>query len=485
MMEVDNGPRDERRPTERHVPGTPQTAPELVLQPVETEDGGFQGWLQVAASFALYFNHLYVLNRTLKPQSAALTPPRHSCRGLLNSFGVFQTYYETDLLRGSSPSAISWIGSVQVFCFMAIAVIIGPLFDMGHCRSLLIAGIVFETAGFMLTSIGTSYWHILLAQGLCIGLGTCCLSIPSMAVVPLYFRRRRALAMATATVGSGLGATLYPLAFQRLRISMGFGWTMRILGFVSLATCLFALAVIKPRRRAEKPAWQDGGFTWRWLVDLSAFRDRKYLIYCVASLFSNMAFFIPSYFVQSYALSHGMRGLELASYLLPIMNSSSIPGRLVSSFVADKIGSLDTYIVVCTLSGATVLYWISVTNVPGNVSFAVLWGLFSGGFVALGNVVLTGITPDLTRLGTRLGMVSIIKGVGSLIGPPISGAILDASDRYLGVQLFSASGMLVNAMLMVGLRVVLARQEFFNADIHAARDREAQAGRTSMSRKEE
>jgi MFS family permease len=348
---------------------------------------------------------------------------------------------------------------------MAVAVITGPLFDMGYCRVLILTGTLFETSGFMLTSIGTAYWHILLAQGICIGLGTCCLSIPSMAIVPLYFSKRRALAMATATVGSGLGSTLYPLAFQRLQSSVGFPWTMRILGFVSFATCVFALAVIRPRRRAEKPAWQQGGFTWRWLVDLAAFKDRKYLLYCVASFFSNLAFFIPSYFLQGYAVSHGMRGLELASYLLPVMNSSSIPGRLVWSFVADKVGSLDTYIAVCTLSGATVLYWISVSNVGGNMSFAVLWGLFSGGFVALQNVVLTGITPDLSRLGTRMGMVAIIKGVGSLVGPPISGAILDVSNQYLGIQLFSALGMLVNAVLMVGLRVILTREELSNAEI--------------------
>ena len=415
---------------------------------IEVEDGGLRGWLQVAGAFALYFNHL----------------------GLLNSFGVFQNYYETELLRGSSPSAISWIGSVQVFCFMAVAVITGPLFDMGYCRTLILAGTLFETGGFMLTSIGTAYWHILLAQGICIGLGTCCLSIPSMAIVPLYFFKRRALAMATATVGSGLGSTLYPLAFQRLQSSVGFPWAIRILGFVSFTTCVFALAVIRPRRRTERPAWQQGGFTWRWLVDLAAFKDRNYLLYCVASFFSNLAFFIPSYFLQGYAVSHGMKGLELASYLLPVMNSSSIPGRLVWSFVADKVGSLDTYIVVCTLSGATVLYWISVFNVAGNISFAVMWGLFSGGFVALGNVVLTGITPDLTRLGTRMGMVAIIKGVGSLIGPPISGAILDVSSRYLGVQLFSALGMLVNAILMVGLRVILTKEDFVNAEIQAARN---------------
>ncbi|KAL6855473.1 hypothetical protein ACO1O0_006622 [Amphichorda felina] len=306
--------------------------------------------------------------------------------------------------------------------------------------------------------MGTKYWQILLAQGVCVGLGTCCLSIPSMAIVPLYFYKRRALAMATATVGSGLGSTLYPLIFQRLQVQVGFGWAMRTMGFMSFAMCLFALAVLKPRRSPERPAWQTGGLSWRWFIDLSAFKEPSYIIYSVAIFFNNLAFFIPSYYLQSYALANGMRGVQLASYLLSIMNSASIPGRIIPSYIADKVGSLDTYVVVCTLSSATIFYWLSVVNIAGNVAFAVMWGLFSGGAVALANVVLTGITPDLTRLGTRLGMVSIIKGLGSLIGPPISGAILDRSGSYMGVQLFSAFGMMLTAVLMLGLRLDLARR---------------------------
>jgi MFS family permease len=341
---------------------------------------------------------------------------------------------------------------------MTIAVIIGPLFDMGYCRALVTAGAVFEIVGFMLTSISTTYWQILLAQGVCVGLGTCCLSIPSMAIVPLYFFKRRALAMATATVGSGLGSALYPLIFRRLLRQVGFGWTMRTMGFLSFAMCLFALAVLRPRKSPEKPAWKTGGFSWRWFIDLSAFKEPSYIIYSVAIFFNNLAFFIPSYHLQSYAFANGMRGVELASYLLTIMNAASIPGRIIPSYVADKVGSLDTYVVVCTLSSATIFYWISVSSTTGNVAFAVMWGLFSGGAVALANVVLTGITPDLTRLGTRLGMVSIIKGVGSLIGPPTSGAILGGTSKYLGVQLFSAIGMMLTAVLMLALRLDLARR---------------------------
>lgn len=345
---------------------------------------------------------------------------------------------------------------------MAVGVVIGPLYDAGHCRALVAAGTALVFTGFMLTSVSRTYWQVLMAQGVCTGLGTCCLAIPSIAIVPLYFRRkRRATAMATATVGSGLGATIYPLVFERCWPRYGFGWAVRIMGFIALAWCLFSLAIIKPRARSPLPSRASlSPLSWRFYIDTSAFRERPYLLYCIAIFFNNLVFFNPAYYLQSYALAHGMSSSPVTIYLISILNAATIPGRIVPSVIADRVGSLDTYAVVCAFSSASIFYWTSVTNAAGNIAFAVLYGFFSGGVLSLAQVVLAVITPDLGRLGTRLGMVSIIKGVGSLVGPPISGAIVNGTGgRYLGVQLFAAFGLMVTAVVSVAMRVDVARME--------------------------
>lgn len=40
--------------------------------------------------------------------------------GDINSFGTFQAWYLTHQLHSMSPSAISWIGSVQLFVFFSL-----------------------------------------------------------------------------------------------------------------------------------------------------------------------------------------------------------------------------------------------------------------------------------------------------------------------------------------------------------------------------
>ena len=341
---------------------------------------------------------------------------------------------------------------------------------MGHFRALLISGTFFVTFGFMMTSISTQYWHILLAQGVSIGFGTCCLSIPSIALVPPYFTTKRARAMGLATVGSSLGGTLYPLIFQRLQPRIGFGWAVRVMGFMVFATCCYSIAVMRPRQKpklaiaAQMTPVATGKKrrpldSLRSLVRSAKLKERSYLIYCLASFLSNVAYLEPIYYLQSYALTHGMQGQDLANYLLAILNAASIPGRIVPSFVADKAGALNTFIAICFLTGATNLYWISVSNAAGNIAFAVLSGFFSGGVVSLAPVVLAGITVDLGCLGTRLGAVAVLKGLGSLIGAPAAGAILGATGKYLGIQLFAACSILLTAFFLVVLWFVLRREK--------------------------
>jgi hypothetical protein len=59
--------------------------------------------------------------------------------------------------------------------------------------------------GMLTTSFCTQYWQVMLAQGVCVGLGAACVYIPCMAVIPQYFDSKKALATGLATSGGSLG----------------------------------------------------------------------------------------------------------------------------------------------------------------------------------------------------------------------------------------------------------------------------------------
>lgn len=148
-------------------------------------DEGFTAWLQCAGSFALLLNSL----------------------GLINSFGVFQTYYERDLLRESSSSDIAWIGSIQAFLLTSLGIVAGPLYDHGYLRSLILVGSLLVIFGILMTGLCSKYWQFMLAQGIVVGAGSGCLFLPGLAVLPQYFEKTRALAMGVATAGGAIGTS--------------------------------------------------------------------------------------------------------------------------------------------------------------------------------------------------------------------------------------------------------------------------------------
>src|SRR5271155_991775 len=134
---------------------------------------------------------------------------------MTNTFGAFQTYYINILLPQSSPSAISWIGSIQTFTMMFVGVLSGRLLDAGYLRPQLCAGIFLEVLGLIMTSISTKYWQVLVSQGLCVGLGAGLLYLPGVAVPAQYFSSKVMLATGIVATGSSMGTSSISLSLTQ------------------------------------------------------------------------------------------------------------------------------------------------------------------------------------------------------------------------------------------------------------------------------
>lgn len=124
---------------------------------------------------------------------------------MVNTFGVFQSYYESTLLPHYSSSSISWIGTVQGFLLFLAGVIVGPLFDKGHPKTLIAVGTFLVVFGLMMTSLSTEYYQVFLAHGVAVGVGCAFLFLPSIAIVATYFTTRRAVATGITASGGSIG----------------------------------------------------------------------------------------------------------------------------------------------------------------------------------------------------------------------------------------------------------------------------------------
>ena len=208
----------------------------------------------------------------LATESFARVNANQPNRGVFVSFGVFQTYYVTALERSSSD--ISWIGSFEVFLLFFVGSIGGILTDAGYFRSTVATGGILIVLGTFTTSASSAYWQVFLAQGVCTGLGSGLIFTPVMTLISTYFTTKRAVALAIAACGSTVGGLIFPSMARTLLPTIGFGWTMRAIGFIQMGTLALALVTMKPRVKPQ------ANTSW---VDWSAFKIPEYALYAVGS----------------------------------------------------------------------------------------------------------------------------------------------------------------------------------------------------------
>lgn len=88
---------------------------------------------------------------------------------------------------------------------IGVGIFAGPLYDHGYLRTLVLVGSILVVFGMLMTGLCSQYWQLMFAQGVVVGLGSGCLFLPSIAVLPQYFERRRALATGIGSSGSAIG----------------------------------------------------------------------------------------------------------------------------------------------------------------------------------------------------------------------------------------------------------------------------------------
>lgn len=366
----------------------------------------------------------------------------------MNSFGEFQSYYESELFSDVSSSNISWIGSVHACLLCLLGFATGPLFDAGYAYAMLYLGSFLVVFGMFMTSLCTQYWQVMLAQGVCVGLGSGCLFIPSVGIVSTYFSTRKALATGLAVSGSSIAGVIYPIVFSRLQPQIGFPWATRVIAFIMLATLsvpisVYRVRVLPPERRR--------------LLDLAAFKEVPFATFNGLVFFTTIGLYIPYFYVTSYSTSEGIMSSHLAFYLVPILSAGSAAGRIIPNFLADKTGPLNM-LIVCTSAAAVMAYcWIAIHNTPGIIVFCVIYGFFSGTFVSLQPTAIVTLSPSLSIFGTRMGMSTCFSGLGILVGNPVAGAIVGRGS-YLGMMLFTAVSLAIGSSFAVVARLAKSRE---------------------------
>ncbi|KAF2437727.1 MFS general substrate transporter [Karstenula rhodostoma CBS 690.94] len=403
----------------------------------EQREGGRQAWLTVAGSSLIYFATL----------------------GTSNSFGFFQNYYAHTFLQGVPVSTISFVGTLQITLTNVLAAPAGAIFDCYGLKALYI----FSGIGCSGAFLGLSFIHsgslsqIFLVQGVLLGLANACGSQPALVVVGQHFVRRRALVMGLVAAAGSVGGVCFPALLAKLaeKKQIGYVWSLRVVSGIIMLCYIVAIS-ISSTNMSKQPS-----ISWKRLVDLQGFRDSRYSVLAIGSFIAMLGQFIPYYYISTYVQATNPTS-SAKDYLLPLMNASSIIGRILGGLAADSAGAGNTVYPMTILSGLLCLgTWAVTSSIPLLITFVLLYGFCSGIFIAVLPVIVAQITPS-DKLGGRIGAFYMVSAVAQLVGSPIGGALIqgksgqgsDQAQGYLGLIVFAGTTLLVGGIVILISRLL-------------------------------
>ena len=190
----------------------------------------------------------------------------------------------------------------------------------------------------------------------------------------------------------------------------------------------------------------------RPLFDFKVLHKLQFDLFSIGTFFGFMGMYIPFYYVTSFSVSRGIVDANLGFYLLTILNAASVFGRIIPNFFADRTGALNIMTPWLFFLGIIGYSWISATSTGQIIVVCIFYGFFSGTLVSIIAPAVVVISPDLSLVGTHMGMNFGFTALGLLIGNPVAGVLL-AKYGYIGPAMWCGTCNVVAGIFILAARV--------------------------------
>lgn len=171
--------------------------------------------------------------------------------------------------------------------------------------------------------------------------------------------------------------------------------------------------------------------TLREMLDFSLLIDPAFGIVCFANVLVFLGYFIPFVFLRDRATEELNITPENAAFLLSIIGITNTIGRVMTGALADlrKVDSLIINNISLIITGlATALSPLCKSYVTLCIYTAV-FGLNAAAFISLTSIIICDLL-GLDKLTNAFGLLSLVRGISTILGPPLAGAIYDATNSY-------------------------------------------------------
>ena len=372
--------------------------------------------------------------------------------GIAYSFASFFDGFETDFQ--ASRGDISLVFSIAGFLYFSLGAVSGPLSDRLGSRPVVAFGMVLIAAGLLASSFAQNLWQLYLSYGVAIGVGIGFSYVPSVSVLQRWFVRRRGFATGLAVAGIGAGTLIAPPISRFLVESLGWRGAFQVLAGLALFAGLGAAWMLYPNP-AARGAYPDGdGPPVGARPPIAGMSLRAAAVTCpfwlifVASAISSLGMFVPFVHLVKFSVDQG-HNESWSILLISLIGIGSITGRLILGGVADRLGRHRAVVAMFVGIALVHSWWYLSTSFWALAIYAVLFGVFYGGYVALAPSLLADYF-GARNVGSILGVQYAGVGLGNLVGPVAMGFAFDLTGGYdLPIAASAATSFLAVAIIFM------------------------------------
>ncbi|KAI2628535.1 major facilitator superfamily domain-containing protein [Hypoxylon sp. NC1633] len=339
--------------------------------------------------------------------------------GFAFSFGVFQDYYSlNEPFVGSGSIASIGTTTIGVMYMGTPGVVTLCRLYPRVARWFNIIGLAITSLAMALSSFCTTVPQLIVTQGLVAGIGGCFAYTPCVLYIDEWFVRRKGMAYGIVWSAAGFGGGLLPLLVKALLQSFGFRTAVQI-----WAGVLFVSA--SPLAYFIRPRLPYSATTHVRPFDARYFTSRAFTLHQVANIIQALGYFIPGFYLPSYARSvYGASGY-LPTLTVLLVNVSATVGSVIMGSLTDKLQST-TCILISTV-GATIgvlLIWGLSTSLPFLYLFCVVHGLFAGCWTSMWPAIMREVSLSDFDPVMVFGWLCVGRGIGNVASGPISSSLM-------------------------------------------------------------
>lgn len=371
--------------------------------------------------------------------------------GTLYGWSVFVAPLEHEF--GWKRAQTSTVFTLAVVMFAATLPLAGRLQDRFGPFWISLAGSLMISLSFFLFAHTSSLYHLLFFFGVLGGLGNAFGYATVVPVMAKWFPDRMGLAIGLAIAGYGGGSAIFG-TLANLVLFPHFGWrtSCEILSGIFLVMTMTAAFLLRNPATSARP--EAGKPVLRITTSRRQFSPREilrtpafYLLWLGFGLGSTAGLMVISQLIP-FASSQGISSATIATLGLVMGAFGNVSGRILSGWISDLMGRLNTLRVVLAVSSIAMpsLYWVGTHVAALYVLIFVVY--FCYGTQASVNPSAVSEFWGTRHAGANYGLLFTAWGFAGILGPTIGGVLFDKYKNY-GVAFYTAAAISVIALICV------------------------------------